>query len=68
MGEEKRRIEEQRELMEKSAEEIQAGFKMREAVLGVRDQKTFFAHKTDQDRHTSNRQGNKKGRLVLAGT
>ncbi|CAM9393654.1 unnamed protein product, partial [Laminaria digitata] len=33
VGEEKRRIEEQRELMEKSAEEIQEGFKKRETVL-----------------------------------
>lgn len=38
MGEEKRRIEEQRELMEKSAEEIQEGFKKREIVLEVMHQ------------------------------
>ena len=43
VGEEKRRIEEQRELMERSAEEIQEGFKKRETVLEARHQLPFIA-------------------------
>ena len=44
VGEEKRRIEEQRELMEKSAEEIQEGFKKRETVLEARHQFPIIAY------------------------
>ncbi len=36
VGEEKRRILEQREMMEKSADEIRDGFNKREAILEVR--------------------------------
>lgn len=44
VGEEKRRIEEQRELMEKSTEEIQEGFKKRETVLEARHQPSSIAY------------------------
>lgn len=44
VGEEKRRIEEQRELMEKSTEEIQEGFKKRETVLEASHQPSSIAH------------------------